>query len=623
VKLVSGAAQLESEPPYSFPTGLEVLLADGIVLGEPKLDEPVKTPERASAAPAEVTEVPAPAPTVAALRGVLVAPDGAELPKSFEVSLLRAVRLPSVSQPISRKFTDEGGTFAFRELKPGTWSVFVQVEGYAAWVARGLELSAGGTVELRCELDPGVALRGRVLDAEGLAVDGALVVVEEEAPVQVLDLDLAEAPATWSAAARTDAEGQFLLPHLLPGRKTLRATRAGHGAGWAEEIDPSSVDPADPRGGVEVRLTRAGAIEGGVAHDDGEAWPNAIVIVSFLDPTYRRPCMSFAHSVAGADGRYVVENLPPGAYVVFNASEVGVPGGPASPRIVQARVEPGQRVRLDLPGTLKGTSVEGRLVSASGEPLKRFDVTLVPCGRDDQDWKAARSGDDGSFHFPDLAPGAYDVFVGEGLGVQLILQDRIEVPPVPSFRPTITVASGVLRGTVESAATGSGLPMSVVILEKEAEGGSELRFAAKTLSDAEGRYEFLLLPPGRYRATAYATSGRFGQETIADVDVLAGASTRSLDFALQAGAALTVRVTDASGHPVRDASLQFTAESGASVVLSPLDATDANGIFRALGVKPGRWHLKVSHQPEGRAELDVDLSAGEERTLEIELPANR
>ena len=245
--------------------------------------------------------------------------------------------------------------------------------------------------------------------------------------------------------------------------------------------------------------------------------------------------------------------------------------------------------------------------------MKGLDVTIVRCGGNDQDWKAVRTGDDGSFRFPDLAPGPYDVYVGEELGDQFTLQERIEVPAVPIFRTTITLASGSLSGKVTSAATGAGLAGSVVVVELET--GTETRFAGKTTADAQGGYVFLRLPPGRYRAAAYATSGRYGPEIRDGIEVPGG----KLDFALDAGAALSLHVTDAAGRAVRGARIQFTSASGSSVVLSPDDVTDANGIFRAPGVKPGRWKVSVSHEPEGRAEVAIDLAAGDERTLEIEL----
>lgn len=615
-KLISGSAVIETEPPFSLPTGREVFLAGGKVLDEPELEPSAEPTERANADVAvapEATEVPVVPPAGATLRSRLVVPEGQALPESFVVTLLRSERLPQVSEPFSRTFLGESGEFSFEDLRPGSWSVFVQAAGFAVWATRGVELAAGKSMELICELDSGVALRGRVLDADGAPIEGALVLAEEDTPVQVLPLTMTEAPPSWTAATRSDAEGAFELPHLRPGQKTLRATRAGFGAGWSEPIDPALVDPSV---GVEVRLTRPGAIEGRVAHDDGASWPGARVIASFLDMSYQRPCMSFSHAVAGPDGRYAIEDLPPGFYVAFNASEVSGSGGPVSPRIVQARVEPGERVKVDLPGTLRGTSVEGKLVSASGDPMKGFDVTLVPCGRGDQGWKAARSGNDGSFHFPDLAPGAYYVFVGEGLGVQFIRQEIIEVPTAPVFRPTITVASGAIRGRVTVGATGEGLPMSIVVVETE--GVDPVEFVGKTMSDAHGRYEFLLLPPGRYRVTAYATSGRFGQETRSDVDVPA----QTLDFALAPGAGLTIRVTDASGRAVHGAEVLFTSESGASVSFSPHDATDANGVFHVQGVNPGRWTVTVSRKPEGRAEAAIELATGEDRTLEIELTSD-
>lgn len=618
-KLYSGSAEVETAPPFPLPIGREVLLVGGKVVGQPDLEPPATSPERSTAggsgAP-DGAESSEPAPTVATLKGVLVGPGGVDLPDEFVVTLLRAERLPQVSMPLPRTFSDPAGAFSFEGLKPGEWTVFVQVQGYAAWVTRGLELAAGKTAELRCELDPGVALRGRVLDADGNPVEGALVLAEEDTAVQVLDLAIPEAPAGSTAAARSDAEGAFELRHLRPGPKTLRASRSGYGAGWSEPIDPDRIDPADPKGGVEIRLARRCAIEGRVMHDDGAPWPGAQVIAAFLDMSYQRPCMSFRHTVAGADGHYAAEDLPPGFYVIFNASEGRAPGGPVSPRIVQARVEPGQRTRIDLPGTLQGTVVEGRIVMPDGEPAKGFDVSLASSKGGMESWKAARSGEDGTFRFPDVAPGSYDVFVGEGLGKQFVRQEKIDVPAVPVFRPTITVASGSLRGQVKAAATGQGLPMSVVIVETET--GGVVEFVGKTMSDAHGRYEFRLLAPGRYRATAYATSGRFGQESRSDVEV----PGEALDFALHPGAELTIRVKDASGRAVPGAAIRFTSASGSSASFSPDDATDANGIYRVLGVKPGRWTIAASHEPEGRAIAAVELSAGEERTLDVQLASD-
>ena len=617
-ELHAGSAEKEgpqgAEKPLTEPE-----VVDGAVLGDSGTETPARTPEGASSQPVGGSEVTAAAPTTAVFRGSLALPEGFETPESFEVTLLRAERLPEVSEPHAKTFS--GDSFVFEDLEPGTWSVFVHVPGCAAFVRRGVELAAGATVDLRCALGAGIALRGRVLDAEGSPVEGALVLVEEDTPMQVLDLAMEEAPPSWPAAVRSDAEGAFELPHLLPGRRTLRATRAGHGAGWVGGIDPAAVDPADPRGGVEIRLTRAGAIEGAVAHDDGAPWPGAVVIVSNIDMAFGSGCMSYGMAVAGAEGRYAVEDLPPGSYVVFNALEGRGRGGPASPRIVQARVEEGARLHLDLPGSLRGTSVEGRLLSENGEAIAGLDLTFVPVGAGDEDWKAARSGDDGGFRFPDLAPGPYDVFVGPDLGVHLVRQARIEVPMAPVFRPTITVAAGSLRGRVAAAATGAGLPRSAVVVEIELEG--ELIFAGRTQADARGDYELQRLPPGRYRATAYAISGLYGQETIEDVDIPRDPPTKPLDFALQPGSLLSIRVADASGRPVAGAAIEFIPASGAAVGMSPRDATDAKGSFVTPGMKPGRWTIRASHPTAGRAEVAVDLGAGEERRLDIALVSDR
>jgi len=86
----------------------------------------------------------------------------------------------------------------------------------------------GGALEL--VLEAPVALRGRVVDTEGLPLAGAEVRVVGDRRVVFEDVDFGE-ETTWEWAldqsrTRTDAEGSFLFPRLYAGTFEVRATPA-------------------------------------------------------------------------------------------------------------------------------------------------------------------------------------------------------------------------------------------------------------------------------------------------------------------------------------------------------------------------------------------------------------
>lgn len=342
------------------------------------------------------------------------------------------------------------------------------------------------------------------------------------------------------------------------------------------------------------------------------------MIASFMDSTFVRPCMSYGVALADADGRYAIEDLPAGLFVVLNVLEGEAGGASASPHVQQARVESGKRTSLDLPGGRRGTAVEGTLLRSDDTPLPDCDVILVRHGVADADWKSSRSGAGGRFEFQGLAPGTYSICVGEGLGTQMALQGQIEVPNVPVFRPVVRAGSGVLRGRVHDAGSGDGLAGAAVILEVRS--GPDFVFAGKVMTDSRGRYVVRFVPDESYRVTAFSSTGRYGQETVDGVAVRAGAETVR-DFPLHPGAALALRIADAFGKSLVGASVRFRDPDGTAVSFSPDDVSDGGGVLRVNGIKPGRWTVSASHDGHVTTSRTVDLAVGAEHSFEIVLPS--
>jgi hypothetical protein len=203
------------------------------------------------------------------------------------------------------------------------------------------------------------------------------------------------------------------------------------------------------------------------------------------------------------------------------------------------------------------------------------------------------------------------------LGAELALQSEVEVPAVPVFRPTVRVGGGVLRGRVIDARSGATLPSSVIILEVETAEGP--MFAGRTLADARGIYALNHLPGAKYRATAYSLTARLGQESVDGLSIGESAEDTVHDFDLRPGAELTVKVQSGDGSPLAGARLRFVDETGLAVSFTPDDRTDAKGVLRLLGVKPGRWTIRSSLEHFEPAAATLDLVADDERAVEITL----
>ena len=135
------------------------------------------------------------------------------------------------------------------------------------------------------------------------------------------------------------------------------------------------------------------------------------------------------------------------------------------------------------------------------------------------------------------------------------------------------------------------------------DGDSAIRLPSgklETTTDANGVYRLTGLPAGSYwvkpMTPAFVEMGR--KVTIGDGETAAG-----IDFELVKGGVITGRITDADGHPVIEERVDLfdaepasnqTAEKVGNVRLQN-GQTDDRGIYRILGVAPGRYKVAVGN----------------------------
>lgn len=325
-----------------------------------------------------------------------------------------------------RAFTDGDGRFSLN-LEPGVFAVTAM-----SAVSRPAEVKVtvqpgANEVEIVLEKAVGVEVSGQVLDEEsGDPISGAEVILRKD-----------NVPSFGSS---TEADGSFLLSYVKDGTYNLTVRRQGFA-----EADPSPMQVAGaPVSGIEVRLKRQpeATLRGRISGLDPEELAQVQIGASKRFDFDRQGRASW-------DGSYTVEGLTPGEWnVTATTPSVRTAAG-------TVRIEPEDReVHLDL-SFEKGVTLSGRVL-VGGEPLRGAKLTAYVPGKGGSFGGEARTGYEGAFSIPALAPGTYQLTIlheGRGIvhGQQVELTSDREID--------IEIATGAIAGRVLAA---SGEPVSGV-----------------------------------------------------------------------------------------------------------------------------------------------------------------
>jgi protocatechuate 3,4-dioxygenase beta subunit len=139
-----------------------------------------------------------------------------------------------------------------------------------------------------------------------------------------------------------------------------------------------------------------------------------------------------------------------------------------------------------------------------------------------------------------------------------------------------------------------GLPISSYDLSSEAPGIFEARRTVE--ADAEGRYEFLGVWPGRYRVSASHPEHLAGEDREC---ALAAGDEREVDLVLPRGAKVAGTVFDLEGRPAENATVIAVREGEEQQRVQ----TDASGRFAMVGLSPGGLDLVANAEDGGNAAL--------------------
>ena len=609
VSLSEGRATYELDGErHPLPIGRPV--AFGAADSAPQLAAaPLDRTRQAVANPEEETETEAEG--APAIRGVVLDGDGEPI-RSFRVGLLPERKGNEFHTAETRDFESETGLFRFEGVPARRYHVYVHAAGYALAKLPLTAFDGEKDVDLgTITLTPGATVRGFVVDtATGNAVPGAVVLSEEDMPSSGIPFDTARFPLWRPASTTAASDGSFELAHLTAERQILRVSATGYGPVWTK---PRVLAEGETLTIDTIGLGPGAKLEGTMHLPDGTPFVNAQLIVTPMEEESSSQ-MNFALATADADGRYSIEDLPPGFCLTIFLGDLSGP-----PKVSPVELFAGKTVTLDLPRESVGARLAGRIERSDGKPLALRNLTLLPqdaVSATDLDWSATTTDADGSYVFESVEPGSYALLEVDNMGAWLSLIDILDLDGRNEVVHDVRRPDLAIEGRSIDDATGEPIEGCYVIFEL-LRGGQRI-FAGFVRTDADGRFVERGLPAGRYELTSYATTGV--GFSASDAILLDASSPRAEHlFRHDPGTRVDVTVVDAEGAPLQGAHVEFTDERGRAFSFSRNPVTDAAGRHTAVGVCPGHFVVRASLAGYGDARTSVNPRAGRPAAVRIEL----
>ncbi len=503
--------------------------------------------------------------------GRLVGPSG-PLPGSVSVVELDEQTSQALGN-VLRTEAGPDGRFRLGGIPPGAHALGVRAEGFAP---QRVEVTVAGkpdeTVDLGdIELERGLTIRGRVVNVEGQGVAAA----------RILGLFAGDSPSVPDTTA--DWDGSFVLAGLEPGTYWLNVAAAGHG-GVKRQVAAGSQD-------VLVTLAPAGTLTGSVVDERGSAIEAFTVSPRATAPRSDIVISQAPVAVEASDGRFVLEDLAEGTYVVEADAAGRRPGTSDAVTVRSGHSVDVGRIRLEA-----GATVRGVVVDSGGLPIAAADVIAIGASRHRAPSRGS-SGRDGSFELQAVPFGVVDICAQHpDYAAGKTTLETEPGAPTPSVRVVLS-AGGRVEGHARRR-DGSGVPSANVEVQ-----ASEIRPQSQWLrqhspvSPTDGSFVVEHVPAG-IALVRLSTSSTIRWE---QVTVIEGQTTR-VDFLFR-DVLVTGRVTR-KGEPLAQVRVRV---GPAHVPVRPpgpfaapetepkrgLAMTSPDGAYELIAEQPGRASLAV------------------------------
>jgi len=392
----------------------------------------------------------------------------------------------TASTLVSSAMTDNAGRFRIENVPPGRYYVtagLVQQPTYFPGVASAagataISVSAGATVagiNFDVAASLGITVTGRVVRPEGVAAVNWQVMIS------------GPGPGIPNAPVPIGPDGSFVLTRVRPGAYSLNLLGAPPET-YAQQATFTAADKNID--GVEILLVRALAVSGGVVVEGGGPRPSfGLIFANFKGGSTSSPIGflnngSLRVQLPEGDYRVTWNPIPAGYFVksltagstdlLANPLKVSA-ASPPPPIIVTLGVTsppPWVKVSGKVTGAPRGSSI-----ALTGSSAAAVNLPLSA---------------DGSFEFPTVLPGTYQVRILPAVPVSpfsLVVPNKdvtnlqFVLPPMREISGRVAIEGGVQR------------PLSLQFVLNNAPGGS---IAVTAATQADGMFK-VTLPEGERR----------------------------------------------------------------------------------------------------------------------------
>jgi protocatechuate 3,4-dioxygenase beta subunit len=516
--------------------------------------------------------------------------------------------------------TDSDGIARFRGVAPGFAIAHASAEGHAP--AESLVQIPEATAEpirQTIALSGGAPVAGRVVDTTGAPVEGARVVARD-------------AGELWSLSnpeidgAPTNAKGEFRIPAVAGG--TFRFT-AHHDEFPTASSDPITLDGTSERTGIVIQMEAGVTVRGKVVTAGGAPakWATVRIGPKVFTPWSGgwEGVRSATADEAGAFEFKALRREP----VMLMASSADASSDTLELDLAARGSVDDALLRLTVEGVIAGVVVDG-----NGEPVAEAQVSAWPDilsgGDSTADWAvrgshAAVTDGAGHFEFRGIPDGTFRVRANRSAATQLDIFGMTTGVKAKTGDTDVRIVlepEGGLRGKLAHA---DGDPIELFSVG--------IGFTAPRPGGKGGAFEVNGLPGGRYDVTFRGPT--FSDKTLRDVEVKGGQVVDLGTIEVESGRAVSGRVVDANGRPVKDAQVitgrqLFSDGSKLGGSFGTLmdgqmgirrATTDARGEYRIIGIGKREAAIGAEHPELGRSQMTTLPAGADDARIDLPLIA--
>jgi hypothetical protein len=483
--------------------------------------------------------------------------------------------------------TNASGDFTLDGLEPGMHSVSVAKEGFAVKEVDGINLDESHPMRrLTLELSSATFLTGRVVDSDGSPIRAAVLMGQPRPHIKI--------------QAISDATGEFRLgPFERGARVYLTSSAVGFGTTQTDDV-------ISPMKSMVVRLSRNGSLRGQAVDEETRKVLTAFRVSFHPRGGWAATGSPGTRSFQSPAGRFEWTDVGSGKWDISIEAE-----GYQPLQLSGVYIPPGGKSEDLILALKKGYEMRGRIIdAATGLGVRSASISYVAkSGSGAQELnppppKSTSTDSEGVFVLKNLPAGPLvlsimaDNYVRESREVSADAESVVEVA---------LTAGLAITGRLLSYDGALGVAGTVTLWKLDSDS------ALVRSSDADGRFSFSALKPGKYRVSAESADGPASPR---DVTVKANQSVTGLDLRLDRGG--TIRGTVAGLLAGERGRVQIEVHASS---FRADTRVDDEGNFTLKGVPAGKMEVSATTMLDRSISKTIELDTYEDVAVNFEFPS--